>query len=1230
MRAFIDILEAASRPPVRLYEVVLYKPIETVLAPFLAEVTDAAVKQWFLTVFRNWAMKQPNELHKLTYVPPDANEKQKKAYSFQDLWDLRLTPATQTLITHFLDFFAAHPNLPRLDRMSVENVEQAAANWLQQMHNRAKREPDDPKQVVTVMTFPNGYSVVDLIGSKALRKEGEKMGHCVGGDNYCRAVEAGSAKIFSLRDRDGQPHATVELGVARNQVQQIKGKRNAAPVQRYWSMMRQFLDSIKAEIIYDYKNVGLLRITDGDTGESTTLTQEQFRDMVLDPDNEKGQRYLQSEQLRGMTDDELLGLFATFYGTERMTVPLVSRVFSRMASLAVQTVAHRGNLLTPAQVQAAFGGLAEQRDGDELKEFMRLTKPDVETAKAILQPVGQDRYRDRSIFMLALAQEMPATYRDLLGGDPALLQSELAQRGERAAAPFFVFAGTDELTPEMVDKAFAYSPGDAIKRIRKLQMPLTGADVIAALGSMMTTFYYGAADYKKPLDDLMAYAQPDATTLESVLSERLHVGGRRDFIKDLLAAAAKHVPDSLTQEVQEQALLKIDEESAYKQYFEREPKPSADFQKTLYVRQNPSLLHYVQVIDPALYKSAYTWLKPAGVDPMKSEQKHKRTKDGKYKNYTLKTKKTPDELAKEEVQAKRNAITQFTEHLDPLLREPDQGAHDQLEITAPKVLAAQHGFAAFGKTALLNIAIKYINRQATVATIGGSDRYGSNYHRPSVQAFAAQVATLPVKDIAKLINADQSRALFGSLIDDAPGRVVEVMKYWIAKKVGVGGYQRDQVTPWGDFKAKVDKEKAFTAIENVWGSDLPDAYKDGFAAVVLKRFKPSPAKLLTMLEAADNEEVTRKILQKTKNPSADLVDWVMESFPQLALQIQKIPPASLIKIFNNANFKYALALMNRDLRGYGANNTRSKWSSSSFHRKLDRQSEMFAMYASAAKAAGKTVEFERYAHQTELAERVLDTSPEEILAHLDEYSISTLVKIKDSALIKNPVALYFQRFGPNKLAALVQKGLFGQHYSYHNTPDISLKAVDPAKQIAVIHAILRTPDTGQGGLDRMVKIMLADKFPFDDALIIALLGYKRPVMADRSTLIGLLTTEEGKNWVADHFPYDMSDIRVPTSHMVKVLYDKMATGESYETKKLAPPYLFKSTIESWFKTDKHFGKVVANPVAAKLIKAEAARRGGRDLTITRMVFQSLAAEKNKPDPYAHLHAVNNANADALV
>jgi len=49
--------------------------------------------------------------------------------------------------------------------------------------------------------------------AEALKYEGDTMGHCVGG--YCPDVLEGRSRIFSLRDKKGEPHVTVEVEPSR-------------------------------------------------------------------------------------------------------------------------------------------------------------------------------------------------------------------------------------------------------------------------------------------------------------------------------------------------------------------------------------------------------------------------------------------------------------------------------------------------------------------------------------------------------------------------------------------------------------------------------------------------------------------------------------------------------------------------------------------------------------------------------------------------------------------------------------------------------------------------------------------------------------------------------------------------------------------------------------------------------------------------------------------------------
>lgn len=67
-----------------------------------------------------------------------------------------------------------------------------------------------------------GWRWARLMNKEALSEEGAKMGHCVG--TYSKQVLAGDCQIFSLRDPDGEPRATVEADGL--DFVQLKGPKN--------------------------------------------------------------------------------------------------------------------------------------------------------------------------------------------------------------------------------------------------------------------------------------------------------------------------------------------------------------------------------------------------------------------------------------------------------------------------------------------------------------------------------------------------------------------------------------------------------------------------------------------------------------------------------------------------------------------------------------------------------------------------------------------------------------------------------------------------------------------------------------------------------------------------------------------------------------------------------------------------------------------------------------------
>ena len=96
----------------------------------------------------------------------------------------------------------------------------------------------DVEQGEVVYRFPDGFTVQNL-SAECLDDEGAVMQHCVGG--YGSEVAAGRIKIFSLRDKAGRPHATIEWDLKTKRVRQVKGKQNEAPAEKYQAKVDEFL-----------------------------------------------------------------------------------------------------------------------------------------------------------------------------------------------------------------------------------------------------------------------------------------------------------------------------------------------------------------------------------------------------------------------------------------------------------------------------------------------------------------------------------------------------------------------------------------------------------------------------------------------------------------------------------------------------------------------------------------------------------------------------------------------------------------------------------------------------------------------------------------------------------------------------------------------------------------------------------------------------------------------------
>lgn len=189
------------------------------------------------------------------------------------------------------------------ERMA-EGSPESIADFLKFQQETLRKPEAEARRALNLWAAPREWKD-DL--AKALKLEGDSMGHCVGG--YCQHVLDGETRIFSLRDPKGRSHATIEAipdktmlykrwikdateeekqsfsaYIAKKgmndinedltdwgrsigkpistepvyNIAQIKGKGNARPIEKYDPYTQDFVQSNDWNIVDELQNTGLV------------------------------------------------------------------------------------------------------------------------------------------------------------------------------------------------------------------------------------------------------------------------------------------------------------------------------------------------------------------------------------------------------------------------------------------------------------------------------------------------------------------------------------------------------------------------------------------------------------------------------------------------------------------------------------------------------------------------------------------------------------------------------------------------------------------------------------------------------------------------------------------------------------------------------------------------------------------------------------------------------------
>jgi hypothetical protein len=212
-------------------------------------------------------------------LPPDAVERICEAFEAGD----EFFAPSASLVTAFLhrasdtmDFICSLPNddrrIRRIERVSWADAEAMSEAWHAAIARAGSRSRNLIAGTSRIMEYEDGVHVAELLTAKALAAEGSTMGHCVGG--YWRRVQSGDTRIVSVRDRNAQPHVTIELGrpprlcledgtelnvdrepsLGRDELAevagewmavQIRGKQNKPPVEKWQSFVDRYLSDMR-------------------------------------------------------------------------------------------------------------------------------------------------------------------------------------------------------------------------------------------------------------------------------------------------------------------------------------------------------------------------------------------------------------------------------------------------------------------------------------------------------------------------------------------------------------------------------------------------------------------------------------------------------------------------------------------------------------------------------------------------------------------------------------------------------------------------------------------------------------------------------------------------------------------------------------------------------------------------------------------------------------------------
>jgi hypothetical protein len=156
---------------------------------------------------------------------------------------LKTNEENQTEIEHILDYLKQKEDKSKIYKMCYSDVKVVSEKWNKTLQKRGSKIGETESDTEVEIDFGDGMKLVKLINKAAYDREGFIMRHCV--SSY---YNNNSVTIYSLRDKNNDPHATIEVVKDNGNINQIKGKGNGCIHPKYINYVLQSLDRIGHEV----------------------------------------------------------------------------------------------------------------------------------------------------------------------------------------------------------------------------------------------------------------------------------------------------------------------------------------------------------------------------------------------------------------------------------------------------------------------------------------------------------------------------------------------------------------------------------------------------------------------------------------------------------------------------------------------------------------------------------------------------------------------------------------------------------------------------------------------------------------------------------------------------------------------------------------------------------------------------------------------------------------------